>query len=104
MRIIQIVSDGVPLILRDDPKDESREEAAKKLYKMMESNKVVTLIGKYSVVVVRPSSVTGIEIRDVEIDEERVDAMMAKPQEEILKNREQNSEGVDMILDVEEGE
>ena len=104
VRIVRIVSDGVPLELMDDPKEETLEETAKKLTKMMEANKVVTLVGEYSAVIIRPSSVSGIDIKDIETDEERAVNMVTKPQDESIKNQEQNTEDVDMILDIEEGE
>lgn len=104
MRIVRIVSNGVPLELMDDPKEETLEETAKQLTKMMEANKVITLVGEYSAVIIRPSSVSGIDIKDIETDEERVVATMAEPQDESIRNREQKTEDVDMILDIEEGE
>lgn len=95
MRIIKIISDGV-LIEVDDDDDKSLEDATKYLRGMMENDKVVTLIGKSSAAIVRPSSISGISICDI------LDAIPDKSEKtntRVVKNKEQKNEHVDIISD-----
>lgn len=91
MRIIKIISDGVPIEVDDDD-DKSLEDATKYLRGMMENDKVVTLIGKSSAAIVRPSSISGIGIHDT------IDKTSEKPNK-VIKNKEQKNEHVDIISD-----
>lgn len=98
MRMIRIISDGVPVDVYDDM-DKSLEEATKYVQDIMKNDKVVTLIGKNSSAVVRPSSVSAINIIDTpERPKKELQQMEAKPS----KNEEQKNEHIDMITDVGE--
>jgi len=95
MRIIKIISNGNLVEVMDDI-DTSLDEVTNYLKDIMESDKIVTLIGKNSSAIIRPSSVTAINIFDqVEEDEMR---NQAQP----MKNVEQNNEHIDMIMDIDD--
>jgi hypothetical protein len=96
MRIIRIVADGVPVDVYDEA-DTDIEEATKKLFKMVKGDKIISVIGKNSSAIVRPSSVSAINI----IDEQRQDTKQFQKMEETTEKEEQN---IDMIVGVEEGE
>jgi hypothetical protein len=96
MRIIRIVADGVPIDVYDEA-DTDIEEATKNLFKMVEGDKIISVIGKNSSAIVRPSSVSAINI----IDESPQDTKRFQKMEETDEKEEQN---VDMIVGVEEGE
>lgn len=100
MRIIRIISDGVPIDVHDDI-DRSLEEATKYVTDLMMSDKIVTLIGINSSATVRPSSISGINIIDTPGDrpKQELQRMVA---EQPSENEEQKNEHVDMITDIEE--
>jgi hypothetical protein len=99
MRIIRIISDGVPIDVYDDI-DRPIEEATKYVTDLMMSDKIVTLIGINSSASIRPSSISGINI---------IDTPGYRPKQELQqmvkqssKNKEQKNEHVDMISDIED--
>ncbi len=94
MRTIRIVSDGIPVEVYDDI-DKSLEEATKELTTMMKNETVMLLLGKNSSAIVRPSSVSAINI----IDTPDQGPQELQKIEEIEKNEEQN---IDMIVDSED--
>ena len=96
MRTIRIVSDGIPIEVYDDA-DKPLDEATKELTTMMKNETVMLLIGKNSSAIVRPSSVSAINIIDTPTQEglPREAQLMG----EIEKNEEQN---IDMIVDSED--
>jgi len=85
MRIIKIVSNGIPIEIVDE-EDSSLDEAMESVKLMMDSSKLVTIIGKNSAALVRPSSISAISVIDIP---------------EPMKNKEQKNESVDMIIDIE---
>jgi hypothetical protein len=94
MRTIRIVSDGVPIEIYDDVK-ESLEEATEYLTQVMKTDTVVTLVGKNSSVIVRPSSVSAISIFDTLVSDD------GQKMDESVENAEQKTETVDEICDLE---
>lgn len=98
MRTIRIVSDGVLIEIYDDVK-ESLEEATEYLTQVMKTDTVVTLVGKNSSVIVRPSSVSAISIFDSPEDD-RSNQMLQKV-DEAAENGEQKTETIDEICDIE---
>lgn len=65
MRIIRIIADGVPIEVVDKI-DEDIETATKKLVALIDGEKIISLIGKNSSAIIRPSSISGINIIDRE--------------------------------------
>ncbi len=101
MRIFRIISDGVPVEVHDDIEG-SIEDATKKLTTMMKNETVMILVGKNSSAIVRPSSISAINIIDRPTQESVGVKEMQKIPEETGENEEQN---IDMICDIEnEGE
>jgi len=99
MRIIRIIADGVPIEVVDDI-DQDIEEATKQLLSLVKGEEIISLIGKNSSAIVRPSSISGINIIDrVEPSQEAM--QFQQKVKEYQENEEQNT---DMICDVEEGE
>jgi ribosomal protein L14E/L6E/L27E len=98
MRIIRIVADGVPVDVYDEA-DTDIEEATKKLFEMVKGDKIISVIGKNSSAIVRPSSVSAINIID-DPNQQR-DTKRFQQMKETDEKEEQN---IDMICDVEEGE
>jgi hypothetical protein len=98
MRTIRIVSDGVPIEIYDDVK-ESLEEATEYLTQVMKTDTVVTLVGKNSSVIVRPSSVSAISIFDTSDDSPP--SRTIQKMDESVENAEQKTETVDEICDLE---
>jgi len=95
VRIIKIISDGHSIEVTDDI-DRSLEEASTYALVLMQSDKVVTLIGKYSSAIVRPSSISAINIIDVPEEKNTDHQKMIEPK----KKPEQNNEHIDMIMDI----
>jgi len=95
MRIITIISDGVPITVHDDTK-KSLEEATNLVKDLMENEKIMTVIGENSSAVVRPSSISAINI----VDTPDIEKACGEPE----RNQEQKTEHVDMITDIDEGE
>ena len=98
MRTIRIVSDGVLIEIYDDVK-ESLEEATEYLTQVMKTDTVVTLVGKNSSVIVRPSSVSAISIFDSPEDDRST--QMLQKMDEPAENGEQKTETIDEICDIE---
>lgn len=98
MRTIRIVSNGVPIEIYDDVK-ESLEEATEYLTQVMKTDTVVTLVGKNSSVIVRPSSVSAISIFDGPEEDRPTHGF--KMAAEAVENGEQKTETVDEICDIE---
>jgi hypothetical protein len=100
MRIIRIITDGVPLDVYDDT-DKPLEEVASEVATILKNNVVATILGKNSAAVVRPSKVSGFNILDEEgkpiLPERKI-----KKQPEPVKKREQNTESVDRIVDLQD--
>ena len=96
MRIIRIISDGMPIEVYDEP-DTSLEEATQYVTNLLKGDKIVELIGKHSSAIIRPSSVSAINIIDEPIEDQK-----AQLQKEPNKKQEQNNENVDMIVDIDE--
>lgn len=94
MRTIRIVSDGIPVEVHDDI-DKPLDEATKELTTMMKNETVMLLIGKNSSAIVRPSSVSAINI----IDTPDQGPQGVEKMKEVEENEEQN---IDMIVDSEE--
>jgi hypothetical protein len=98
MRIIRIVSEGVVSEIYDDD-GETIEAATKRITKMMESDKVVTILGKNSSIVVRPSTVSAVSIFDNNEHKFRTTSDGI----ESIQNQEQKVEtAVDEITDIED--
>jgi len=102
MRIIRIICDGQPIDVYDS-KNQNVDEASKELVKMMDSDKIMRLVGKNSAAIVRPSSISGINIIDSDSHEPPAYEMQQISVSDSVKNVEQNT---DMITDMddEEGE
>lgn len=99
MRIIKLICDGQPIEIFDDDGD-SLEEKTMKLTEMMKSSKVTSIIGKNSAAVVRPSSISAINIIVDRSATENYDNETEDFREsETLKNIEQN---IDRICDIED--
>jgi hypothetical protein len=98
MRTIRIVSDGVPIEIYDDIK-QSLEEATEYITQVMKTDTVVTLVGKNSSAIVRPSSVSAISIFDSPVEEHPT--RMLQKMDEAGENGEQKTETVDEICDLE---
>lgn len=92
MRIIRIVTDGIPIEVIDDMKI-PLEDATKELTDMLKNETVMMLIGKDSSAIIRPSSVSGINIID------RPDQTSGVEMQKFEENEEQNN---DIICDIEE--
>ena len=88
MRIIRIVAEGVLNEIYDET-NESLEDATKNITKMMKSDKVVTILGKNSSIVIRPSTVYTTTGRE---------EMVAK---QPIEKPEQKDDIVDEITDLE---
>jgi hypothetical protein len=98
VRIIKIISDGNPIEVIDDDMEKSLDEVSEYVLNLMKSDKIVTLIGKDSSAIVRPSSISAINIIDIP-DEKKTDHQkMIKP----IEKPEQNNEHIDMIRDIDE--
>jgi len=98
MRIIRIVSEGVVSEIYDTD-EESLEKATKRITKMMESDKIVTLLGKNSSIVVRPSRVSAVSI----FDNNEHKFKTTSDDIESIQNQEQKVEtAVDEITDIED--
>lgn len=96
MRVIRIISDGVSMDVYDDDHKKSLEEVSKELRKMMTSDTVITLIGTNSSILVRPSSISGINVFDsIEI------ATLMKKQIQQPELHEKVEQNIDMIVDSE---
>lgn len=96
MRVIRIISDGVSMDVYDDEHKKSLEEVSKELRKMMTSDTVITLIGTNSSILVRPSSISGINVFDsIEI------ATLMKKQIQQPELHEKVEQNIDMIVDSE---
>jgi hypothetical protein len=89
MRTIRIVSDGVLIEVYDTIK-ESLEDATQYLKDLMKNDKVVTLIGENSSAILRPSSISAINIFDVIEDTPSGAENMKQP----IKNQEQNTDEI----------
>ena len=63
MRTIRIVADGIPVDVYDDA-DKPLDETTQELTQMMKNDTVMILVGKNSSAIVRPSSVSAINIID----------------------------------------
>ena len=100
MRTIRIVADGVPIEIFDDT-NKPLEEVTLEIANVLKNNKVATIIGKNSSIVVRPSSVSAINILDENEKPISRVSQIIKKQSEPQKNREQKSEPVDMIVDLQ---
>jgi hypothetical protein len=106
MRIITIQINNGALMQIDDNIDETLEDATKKLTEMLKNDKIMMLIGKNSSAIVRPSSISGINIVDHQIPDpslEQDGKQQIKTESDdptkIIQNEEQN---IDRICDVEE--
>ena len=100
MRKIRIVAEGV-LNEIFDTQEKSLEETTKDITKMMKSDKVVTILGLNSSIVIRPSTVSAVTIVD---DGDTIfttssDSTEFEPKES-KENTEQKSEEVDEITDM----
>lgn len=95
MRIIRIVSEGVVSEIYDTD-EESLEKATERITKMMKSDKVVTILGKNSSIVVRPSKVSAVTILDDDGMKFRTTADGTEP----IQNQEQKIETIDEITDI----
>ena len=99
MRIIKLICDGQPIEIFDDDGD-SLEEKTMKLTEMMKSSKVTSIIGKKAAAVVRPGSISAINIIVDRSATENYDNETEDFREsETLKNIEQN---IDRICDIED--
>jgi len=101
MRKIRIVSEGVVSEIYDTD-DEPLEEVTKNLTKMMDSDKVVTIIGKNSSIVVRPSKVSAASVFDDNHRKFETTSDGIKILDEPIENQEQKVETVDEITDIED--
>lgn len=98
MRIIRIVAEGV-LSEIYDTEEKSLEEATKDITLMMKSDKVVTILGLNSSIVVRPSTVSAVTIIDDNKFTTTSDGIEFD-QKESKENPEQKTEAVDEITDM----
>lgn len=95
MRTIRIVADGIPVDVYDDA-DKPLDETTQELTQMMKNDTVMILVGKNSSAIVRPSSVSAINIIDTPTQESTSEIQQM---EETGENEEQN---IDMIVDSED--
>jgi len=95
MRIIRVVSEGVVSEIYDTD-EESLEKATERITKMMKSDKVVTILGENSSIVVRPSKVSAVTILDR--DDKKFET--TSDDTESIQNQEQKIETVDEITDI----
>lgn len=95
MRIIRIVSEGVVSEIYDTD-EESLEKATERITRMMKSDKVVTILGKNSSIVVRPSKVSAVTI----LDDDGMKFRTMADGIDSIQNQEQKIETVDEITDI----
>lgn len=95
MRTIRIVADGNPIDVYDDA-DKPLDETTKELTQMMKNETVMILVGKNSSAIVRPSTISAINIIDTPVEEIPQEVQRMK---ETGENGEQN---IDMIVDSED--